>query len=95
MPSAKTKHVTMTADDWNDEQRAFLDAPFVSGTLLGIPGGGKTRTLLGRVIRLIERGHIERTGFIVVTFSRAACADFLRKGEEGSSTLEMSVRSTH
>lgn len=87
-------------EEWNPEQRSFIERPLGSGKLLGIPGGGKTRSLLGRILRLVDTDQIPRkNGFLVLTFSRAACEDFLRKGREmrPSETLftKQNVRTVH
>jgi hypothetical protein len=63
---------------WNSEQLQFIHAPNTDGTLIGIPGGGKTRCILGRILHLIDTKEIK--GFIVCTFSRLACNDFRIKG---------------
>lgn len=69
----------------NPEQLAFIESPLTDGVLIGIPGGGKTRSILERILHLRRESKIPlENGFMVLTFSRAACADFLRKGAEVS-----------
>lgn len=68
---------------FNAEQQAFIDAPFTDGALIGCPGGGKTHVLIHRIVRLVDDGAIPpNDGFMVLTFSRAACADFKERGRK-------------
>lgn len=68
---------------WNDRQLDFINRPLSNGRLLGVPGGGKTRCLLGRILRLIDDREIPASnGFLVLAFSNLAVRDFLRKGNE-------------
>lgn len=68
---------------WNAEQQAFIDAPFTDGALIGCPGAGKSSICLARVVRLVDDGLIPPVnGFMVLTFSRAACADFKERGHQ-------------
>ena len=56
-----------------------------SHTLLGIPGGGKTNTLLRRVARLVREGHL--TDFLLLTYSKDAAAELIRVGADVSPGL--------
>ena len=82
---------------WNERQLDFINQPLTSGRLLGVPGGGKTRCLLGRVLRLIDDGVIEKRGFLMIAFSKLAVADFLRKGRAMREDVfdEYNVRTIH
>lgn len=82
---------------WNARQLEFINQPLVSGRLLGVPGGGKTRCLLGRVLRLIDDGIIDKRGFLMIAFSKLAVADFLRKGRAMRDSVfdETNVRTIH
>lgn len=56
---------------WTAEQRAILDHPSGGHALVrAVPGAGKTTTLVGRVVRLCERGVLPRR-IRVVMFNRA------------------------
>lgn len=67
---------------FNEEQQSFVHQPLTDGKLYGVPGGGKTTTILARIIRLINDKLIpEHNGFIVLTFSRSACSDFIARGQ--------------
>lgn len=83
----------------NCEQLAFIQQPLVDGKLLGVPGGGKTTTVLSRVLRLINEGLIpRRDGFLVLTFSRAACNDFRARAARMQAESEFTtsnVRTLH
>jgi hypothetical protein len=63
----------------NDMQRRFVEAPLERSSLMGIPGGGKTRSIIEKV-----RHHnkvLRKPGdCLILTFSRASCADFIAKG---------------
>ena len=68
---------------WNSRQLEFINLPLRGGRLLGVPGGGKTRCLLGRILRLMDDREIPETnGFLVLAFSNLAVRDFLKKGNE-------------
>lgn len=64
----------------NKEQQLFINQPNVNGVLIGIPGGGKSTSIIHRIIHQVETCQIPPNGFIVVTFSRAAANDFRQKG---------------
>jgi hypothetical protein len=67
----------------NTEQCEFINQPNTNGVLIGIPGGGKSTSIINRILHQVETCQIPRDGgFIVVTFSRAAAEDFQRKGRE-------------
>jgi len=42
----------------NPEQLAFIESPLTDGVLIGIPGGGKTRSILERILYLRREGKI-------------------------------------
>jgi DNA polymerase III epsilon subunit-like protein len=68
---------------FNDRQKQFINMPLSNGKLLGVPGGGKTRCLLGRILSLIDKNEIPvKNGFVVLAFSKLAVKDFLKKGNE-------------
>jgi DNA helicase-2/ATP-dependent DNA helicase PcrA len=59
------------ATPWTGEQRAILDHPDAAHALVrAVPGAGKTTTLVGRVVRLCERGALPRR-IRVVMFNRS------------------------
>lgn len=55
--------------------------PNQNGVLIGIPGGGKSTSIIERIIYQVDSGQIPASnGYLVVTFSRAAARDFKQKG---------------
>lgn len=55
--------------------------PNQNGVLIGIPGGGKSTSIIERIIHQVDTGQIPvSNGYLVVTFSRAAARDFKQKG---------------
>lgn len=59
------------ATPWTAEQRAILDHPDAAHALVrAVPGAGKTTTLVGRVVRLCERG-VDPRRIRVVMFNRS------------------------
>lgn len=88
------------SQEWNDEQWDFIHRPLEDGVLMGIPGGGKTRSIIGRVIHLVQNRIIpEKNGFMILTFSRLACRDFLEKGTAMAENFDLfstdNVRTIH
>jgi hypothetical protein len=66
---------------WNEEQASFIRQPLTSGSLIGLAGCGKSKSIVGRLLHWMDEGSIEGAhAFVVLTFSRAACADFRAKG---------------
>lgn len=80
---------------YNAEQLAFIQRPLQDTVLIGIPGGGKTRSILARIEWLMQQQLIQR--YLVVTFSRQACEDFCTKGKKmGVQHIsDTSVRTIH
>lgn len=58
--------------EWTDEQRAILDHPIAGAhaVVRAVPGAGKTTTLVGRVVRLVERG-VDPERVRVVMFNKS------------------------
>jgi hypothetical protein len=66
---------------YNEEQLAFIENPLEDCKLLGIPGGGKTQSIIGKIIYHYSKGDINANNqFLILTFSRRACSDFIEKG---------------
>lgn len=69
-------------NSFNEEQLEFIKSPDVA-TLIGIPGGGKTRSIIGKINHLLSEGEITKGNqVLIVTFSRMASQDFLLKSQE-------------
>ncbi len=61
----------------DSDQQRFINSPIQDARVLGNPGCGKTRS----IIEFICDKKLKSNEFIVLTFSRAAAADFLKKGK--------------
>ena len=67
----------------NNEQLYFINKKTNNMKLIGIPGGGKTRTIIEKIIHMKKVGEIETNrDFLILTFSRKSREDFLVKGQE-------------
>ena len=66
---------------FNAEQLAFIEGHPIAepGRLLGVPGGGKTTSIIARLRRMCTQDH--NASFLVVTFSCEARSDFLKKAD--------------
>lgn len=64
---------------WNDglspEQEVAARHTGSPGRLLAGPGTGKTRTLTGRIIYLVEELHVAPSDILAITFTRAAASE--------------------
>ena len=73
---------------YNKEQLEFIQSKIQDCKLLGIPGGGKTASIIGKVIYHIARTELkENNQFLILTFSRRACDDFIQKGKRRNKKL--------
>jgi len=67
--------------EYNEEQLIFINSILEDSKLLGIPGGGKTQSIIGKVISHYNKNEITKNNnFLILTFSRRACNDFIEKG---------------
>ena len=67
---------------YNEEQTEFIKSKLEDSCLLGIPGGGKTASIIGKIIYHFTIGEIKKNNeFIILSFSRRACMDFIEKGQ--------------
>lgn len=65
----------------NKEQLQFINSDIVDCKLIGIPGGGKTTTIIHKILHHMELKEIDKTNFLIITFSKKACCDFMEKGD--------------
>jgi hypothetical protein len=83
----------------NPEQKLFiLDNDFKYRKLFGIPGGGKTKCIIEKICELKRAGIItDYNEYLVLTFSRQACQDFILKGKKRDLLLfnNKSIRTIH
>jgi len=61
-------------------QEEYVALPPGRHALVGIPGGGKTSTLLRRVARVVRDGLLPADGFLLLTFSKDAAGELIRAG---------------
>ena len=72
----------------NTELNEFINTNNTNIKLIGIPGGGKTRTIIEKVINMIETHIISKSNeFIILTFSKKSREDFLTKGQIKNSKI--------
>ena len=72
-----------TSINYNKEQLQFINSPLETSILLGIPGGGKTQCIIGKIIHHFKTKEFQKTNdFLLLTFSRRACHDFIEKGSK-------------
>lgn len=82
----------------NEEQLEFIEAGLRDLKLLGVPGGGKTRCIIQHIVRNLEGGAYRSSReYLVLTFSKSAQLDFVRKGAVHSprNFNEKNVRTIH
>ena len=67
--------------NYNINQLNFIYEPLDNMKLLGIPGGGKTQSIIAKIIYHFEQKDLESIyNFFLLTFSRRATNDFIDKG---------------
>ena len=68
---------------YNEEQLKFINSPLENSILLGIPGGGKTQCIIGKIIHHFQKKDFQKNNdYLLLTFSRRACHDFIEKGSK-------------
>lgn len=85
-------------NNFNEEQIKFIDNEIKSMTLIGIPGGGKTRSIIEYVNTLYTKKQITTSNeFLIVTFSKSAQTDFINKGKKSNGKIftNQNVRTIH
>ncbi len=66
---------------YNEEQKKFIEAPLSNLKLLGIPGGGKTQSVIGKILfHYLTGDFTKNTDYIILTFSKRTNLEFLHKG---------------
>lgn len=69
--------------NYDPDQLTFIEQPNRSCRLIGIPGAGKTSTLIGRIQYLHKNGIVpKKCGFLILTYSKAACKDIITKSKK-------------
>ncbi len=66
---------------YNEEQLLFIQSPLENSKLLGIPGGGKTQSILGKILHHYNNEEFtKKNEYLILTFSRKTSYEFLEKG---------------
>jgi hypothetical protein len=93
-----TNNTNNTKIIYNKEQLDFINSPLENSKLLGIPGGGKTQSIIGKVLHHNFLKEITLNNqFLILTFSRRACRDFIEKGKRQNKKLftTKNIRTLH
>lgn len=65
----------------NENQQQYAKSSVEDSKLLGIPGSGKTTTIVVKILNhFSDKTFTTKNDFMVCTFSRKACRDFIQKG---------------
>lgn len=68
---------------FNEKQLDFINDHLCDAKLLGIPGGGKTRSIIEKIRRCFDHGVFKKNSdCVIVTFSRMASNEFIVKGKQ-------------
>jgi len=84
--------------NYNQEQLNFIQSKLNDCCLLGIPGGGKTASIIGKINYHFSIGEFKKNNeFLICSFSRRACHDFIEKGQKCNKKLfnSKNVRTLH
>ena len=71
----------LNLDNCNKEQLEFIKSDLNNSCLIGIPGGGKTTTIIKKILYHINNKSLSTKDFLIITFSKKACHDFISRGE--------------
>ena len=76
----------------NTQQQEFVDCGLCDVKLIGIPGGGKTKSIIEHVKANIGVNYFSNNEYIVITFSKMAALDFLNKGKKSTKNIKFGRR---
>ena len=82
----------------NEKQLEFIEHELCNMSLKGIPGGGKTKSIIDKILYLNDKNIIQSSReFLILTFTKNAKGDFLRKGKLKDSKLfnDKNVKTIH
>jgi DNA polymerase III epsilon subunit-like protein len=82
----------------NSEQLKFITYDLCDMSLKGIPGGGKTKSIIDKILYLYDKRVIKSSqDFLILTFTKNSKKDFLRKGKLKNSKLfnDINVKTIH
>lgn len=82
---------------FNKEQLEFINSGISAKKIIGNPGCGKTSTIIEHISSLFDRNLLNNPSeFLILTFSRKACNDFIERGKvKGSIFNKNNVRTIH
>jgi DNA polymerase III epsilon subunit-like protein len=83
---------------YNEKQTEFINSGLDNIRLMGIPGGGKTTSIIAKIVEMKSTSKIESSSeILILTFSRRAKEDFLKKGVEVDKKLftKDNIRTIH
>lgn len=85
--------------DYNQQQQIFIESELINSRLLGNPGCGKTKSIIGYCLDKHAKKIINTSKhFIIVTFSKSAQQDFVRKGKLSNKPTifnQMNIKTVH
>lgn len=68
-------------DTLNDNQKLFVLSPLENAKLLGIPGGGKTTTIIYKILNHFKNKDMKmKSDFLILMFGKKVRFDFINKG---------------
>jgi len=68
--------------DYDKQQQTFIESKVTNSRLIGNPGCGKTKSIIGYCLDKHAKKVIKTSKhFVIITFSKSAQQDFLRKGK--------------
>ena len=71
----------LNLENCNIEQINFIKSELQDCCLIGIPGGGKTTTIIRKILYHVLEKKIGQKDFLIITFSKKACHDFINRGD--------------
>lgn len=82
--------------NYNIEQLNFIKESISDMKLLGIPGGGKTQSIIGKIVHHFNNNDFNNIyNFMLLTFSRRATNDFINKGKSTKFISKNNVKTIH
>ena len=82
--------------NYNINQLDFINEPVSDMKLLGIPGGGKTQSIVGKIVHHFNKSDFNNIyNFMLLTFSRRATNDFIDKGKSTKFISKNNVKTIH
>jgi superfamily I DNA/RNA helicase len=91
LSSSKEKWISHFENfSYNPEQLEFIQYPLMNCKLIGIPGGGKTQSILGKILFHFLREDFQKANhYLLLTFSRKTSLELFHKGTQLFSKLSL------